>query len=73
MNEVKKIVIKLDEENDIVIHSTMEKAPNVIFTVLLSLGLTPANAKRYTAKLIYNLEHGIKLETVHKSDLKEGV
>jgi hypothetical protein len=72
-DEVKQIVIKLDDENDIIIHSPMEKAPSTVFCVLLSIGLTPASAKKYTDKIIYNLEHGIKLETVNKSDLEEGV
>ncbi len=72
MKEVKKIVIRLDKENDIVINSTLEQAPELIFKTLLSIGLTPVNAKKFTNRLIFNLKHGIKLETVHKSDL-EGV
>ena len=65
-DQVKTIVIRLDKENDIVIHSTLDKAPYTLFCVFLSIGYTPQKARQYVEKTLYNLNHKIKYEHVYE-------
>ena len=65
MTEIKKIVIKT-KDTDYIIHTPIDKAPYTLFSLFLSLGLTPKQARAQTDKTLYNLEHGIKYDKAIK-------
>lgn len=57
MSDVKTVIIRFDDLNNIVIHCTMEKAPYTVFCVFLSIGYTPLQARICTDRALYTLQN----------------
>lgn len=66
MDELKTIIIQMDAQSDITLHSPLSRAPYMLFCLFLSIGYPTKQARYYTDKITYCLRNNTQYRHIYQ-------